>query len=62
MNKEDMGIQGNQVVSIAKLQILGLILSPSGLDVLCHGLESYTAVPFNKRIQVPPNPTGASNT
>jgi len=28
----------------------------SGLDVLCHAIESYTAMPFNRRPK-PPNPT-----
>ena len=27
------------------------VIACSGLDVLCHGLESYTALPFNKRIK-----------
>ncbi len=26
-----------------------MVVACSGLDVLCHGLESYTALPFNKR-------------
>ena len=27
------------------------VIACSGLDVLCHGLESYTALPFNERIK-----------
>lgn len=28
----------------------------SGLDVLCHSIESYTAIPFNERTPRPTNP------
>ena len=31
------------------------VVACSGLDVLCHGLESYTAIPFHQR-QKPENP------
>lgn len=27
-----------------------MVIACSGLDVLCHGLEAYTALPYNKRI------------
>ena len=30
------------------------VVACSGLDVLCHGLESYTAIPFHQR-QKPEN-------
>lgn len=32
------------------------VKASSGLDVLCHSLESYTAVPFNQRTPRPTNP------
>ena len=33
----------------------GMVTACSGFDVLCHGLESYTALPFSQR-EAPPNP------
>ena len=33
----------------------GMVTACSGFDVLCHGLESYTALPFSHR-EAPPNP------
>ncbi|KAI0386477.1 Dehydroquinate synthase-like protein [Hypomontagnella monticulosa] len=32
------------------------VKASSGLDVLCHSLESWTAIPFNERIPRPTNP------
>ncbi|KAI1243421.1 hypothetical protein IHE44_0001039 [Lamprotornis superbus] len=32
------------------------IVASSGFDVLCHALESYTALPYNKRSPCPSNP------
>ncbi|KAH6685022.1 iron-containing alcohol dehydrogenase [Plectosphaerella plurivora] len=32
------------------------VKASSGLDVLCHSLESYTAIPFNERVPRPSNP------
>ena len=32
-----------------------MVVACSGLDVLCHGLESYTAMPFSRR-EAPANP------
>ncbi|KAH8170848.1 iron-containing alcohol dehydrogenase domain-containing protein [Sarocladium implicatum] len=32
------------------------VKAASGLDVLCHSLESYTAIPFNERTPRPANP------
>jgi hydroxyacid-oxoacid transhydrogenase len=32
-----------------------MVAACSGLDVLCHGLESYTALPFHQR-EAPPSP------
>ena len=33
----------------------GMVTACSGFDVLCHGLEAYTAMPFSRR-DAPPNP------
>lgn len=32
------------------------VKASSGLDVLCHSLESWTAIPFNERVPRPKNP------
>jgi len=32
------------------------VRASSGLDVLCHALESYTAIPYNQRTPCPTNP------
>ncbi|KAK3316117.1 iron-containing alcohol dehydrogenase-domain containing protein [Apodospora peruviana] len=32
------------------------VKASSGLDVLCHSLESWTAIPFNERVPRPANP------
>jgi hydroxyacid-oxoacid transhydrogenase len=32
------------------------VQASSGLDVLCHSLESWTAIPFNERVPRPTNP------
>lgn len=32
------------------------VKASSGLDVLCHSLESYTAIPYNERFPRPTNP------
>ncbi|KAK0641266.1 sulfite reductase [NADPH] flavoprotein component-like protein [Cercophora newfieldiana] len=32
------------------------VKAASGLDVLCHSLESWTAIPFNERVPRPTNP------
>lgn len=32
------------------------VKASSGLDVLCHSLESWTAIPFNERMPRPSNP------
>ena len=33
----------------------GMVAACSGFDVLCHGIESYTALPFSQR-EAPPDP------
>ena len=37
------------------LSLPGMVAACSGLDVLCHALESFTALPFNRR-EAPPDP------
>ncbi|KAI9769102.1 MAG: hypothetical protein M1840_004453 [Geoglossum simile] len=32
------------------------VIASSGLDVLCHSLESWTAIPFSERVPRPQNP------
>ncbi|XP_034039589.1 hydroxyacid-oxoacid transhydrogenase, mitochondrial [Thalassophryne amazonica] len=32
------------------------VAANTGFDVLCHALESYTALPYNRRSPCPPNP------
>ncbi|XP_063113466.1 hydroxyacid-oxoacid transhydrogenase, mitochondrial isoform X4 [Cavia porcellus] len=38
------------------LHMPGQVVANSGFDVLCHALESYTALPYHMRSPCPPNP------